>query len=59
MNMKAILIVKVGNDERPATVENIKELKKKIKKVLRSAGIDIATLVTHHTVDVSIVQFPD
>ena len=50
---KKLLIVKVGSDERPAGPEDIKAMKKNLKKFHRKSsalkGYDV--FVTHHAVD--------
>ena len=47
-----LLVVKVGSDERPAGKKDIKDMKKQIKKALRSNR----PLVTHHAVDFVVID---
>ena len=53
-----ILIVKVGDRERPASKEDIKHVRRKIKKLFRKSGLDIPTLVIHHAVQVQQFCLP-
>jgi hypothetical protein len=46
-----LVVVKVGNDDRPAGPKDIKDMKKKIKKALKKNRI----LVTHHAVEFEII----
>jgi hypothetical protein len=48
-----LLIVKVGNDERPAGPKDIKDTKKVFKKALK--GVKCRILVTHHALSVRVV----
>ena len=47
-----LLVVKVGNDERPAGKQDIKDVRKQIKKALR----ENKPLVTHHAVDFVVID---
>lgn len=53
-----LLIVKIGSEERPASVENIKDMKKKLKKIAKKRtslrGYDV--IVTHHAVDFDFIN---
>jgi hypothetical protein len=48
-----LIVVKVGDAERPASPEDITSIKKQFKKVLK--GIKCRVLVTHHAVRVSTI----
>lgn len=58
---KKLLIVKVGNDERPAGPDDIRDMKKKLKKFQEKArslrGYDI--IVTHHAVDFDFLDLKE
>jgi hypothetical protein len=47
------IIVQVGDSERPATADEIKDMRKQFKHALR--GIKCRVLVTHHAVRVKVV----
>jgi hypothetical protein len=49
------LLVKVGNENRPANDEDLKDLSEKIDNVLKNNNINCAVLVTHHAVDINII----
>ena len=48
--------VKVGNDDRPASTEDIEDVRQKIERVIEENGLPIAAFVSHHVT--SIEMFP-
>lgn len=52
---KKLTIVKVGNDIRPATKENLTDVKKQIQRAIR--GQD-AIIVSHHAIDIQTYEIP-
>ena len=50
-------VVKIGTDERPAGDEDIKAMKKKLKKLKKNIPSfkHVSFLVTHHAVDIQSV----
>lgn len=50
-----LLLVRVGNDVKPATAEDIEEVENKIIKLLDDNGINCAALVTHHAVTIDLI----
>jgi len=56
--MKNVIVVKVGNNERPAGPEDIKNVKKQFKKLKKkNASLsDFDIFVTHHAIEISIVD---
>ena len=60
INMKRkLLIIKIGSDERPSGADDIKAMKKKIKRFSKKGkslkGYDV--IVTHHLVDFDFLKF--
>lgn len=56
---RKLLIVKVGSDEIPAGVKDIKDMEKKIKRFSKKRkslkGYDV--IVTHHLVEFDFLKF--
>lgn len=56
---RKLLIVKIGSDERPAEVNDIKDMKKRLKRFSKKGkslkGYDV--IVTHHLVDFDFLKF--
>lgn len=50
------LHIKVGNREMPASDKMVKDIEDKIVKLLEDNGIDCVTFVTHHAVEIDIVE---
>jgi hypothetical protein len=48
-----LVIVKVGNEDRPACPDDIKNMLKQIKSAL--AGTKCRLLVTHHAVEIEVI----
>lgn len=53
--MKTLIFVRVGNDHRPASDENVKDVEKHVRDAMIGDGI----FVTHHAVDISVVHIPE
>lgn len=52
---KKVLVVKIGNDVRPANAEDIKQMQDDLEKVIKGEN-DI--LITHHAVFFEYVELP-
>lgn len=50
-----LLLIKVGNDSRPAGENEIKDLENKMVTLLEENDINCAVLVANHTVSVEII----
>ena len=52
-----LLIVKVGNSEKPAVQEDIDDVKKSLVGLLKAAGLEDKCMlyVTHHNVSIEII----
>jgi len=53
--LKKMIVVKVGDENRPAGPKDIKEVQDKIKEILESHG-DIGVLSVHHAVDIEVIE---
>lgn len=49
------LLVKVGSDHRPATAEDLIDVRKDFEKVIGPAFPELPVIVTHHGVQVEVV----
>lgn len=47
--------VTVGNNERPATSDDIQDIQEKLENLAESNGIECLFFVTHHAVEVKFV----
>lgn len=47
--------IKVGNNDRPSTDEEINELQNKFDKYMKENEIDCITFVTHHAVEIKVI----
>ena len=50
------LLVKVGTDQRPATSEDIEDVQSRLVTLLENNNVNCLAFVTHHAVEVSIVE---
>ncbi len=50
------LLVKVGNDAHPATSEDIEDIGTKLTGLLEENGVNCMAFVTHHAVEMEIVE---
>lgn len=50
------LLVKVGNKDLPATDADIEDVEKKLVKLLEDNNINCLAFVTHHAVEMKIVE---
>jgi len=48
------LLVKVGDNGRPASPEQIKEIEKELIKLFKENDVNCLTLVTHHCVNIEL-----
>lgn len=51
-----IMLVRVGNDDRPANPGDIEEIEDKLIKLLDDNNINCAVLVTHHAVSIDLIE---
>ena len=51
-----LLLVRVGNEDRPATDREIDDIKKQITALLEENSVECLVFVTHHAVDIKIVE---
>ena len=49
------LLVKVGTEAKPATEEQIKDIKTQLTDLFEENHVDCLTYVTHHAVDITII----
>jgi len=52
-----IILVKVGTDERPASPQDIQEVRGLMEELLKGT-VGSRVLVTHHAFDMSIIDIP-
>lgn len=59
--VERIILVKVGNNDRPAEAEDIEDMAKVMESALRSenAAGDLAALVTHHAVQIENIYIKE
>jgi len=50
------LLVRVGTPEYPASSEQIKEIETKLVKLFEDNNINCVAFVTHHAVDIQIIE---
>ena len=50
------LLVKVGTDDEPALPEQIDDIQKKLVDLFEKNGINCLAFVTHHAVEMSIIE---
>ncbi len=50
------LHVKVGNKDRPADEPDLKDIEEKLDKLLKDNNINAAVFVTHHAVEIGIIE---
>ena len=50
------LLVRVGNDALPANTDQIEDVRKKLVKLFEENNINCVTFVTHHYVDMTIIE---
>lgn len=50
------LHVKVGNADRPATDDQIEDIQNKIVSLFEKNNVNCLTFVTHHAVDMEIIE---
>lgn len=50
------LLVKVGNNNHPATDEDIKDVEKKLVKLLEDNNVNCLVFVTHHAIEMEIIE---
>ena len=50
------LLVKVGTIEEPADDKQIKEIQDKLIALFEKNGVNCLTFVTHHAVDIEIIE---
>ena len=55
--MKELLLIKVGNDQRPASDEDIRSTEKDVKRAIRRGAPFM--MITHHAIEMEVVQLPD
>jgi hypothetical protein len=53
--MKHLIVVRVGNDDRPASEADIQAVEEAVKQAIAEGGL----LVTNHYIDFQIVPIPD
>ncbi len=51
-----LLLVKVGSSDVPATDIQIKDVQEKLIELLEANNINCAAFVTHHAVDMEIIE---
>lgn len=47
----SFLIVKIGDDNRPATLQDIKDVKDELARCLSPRFPDLPVIVTHHNIE--------
>ena len=50
------LLVRVGNDKRPAEDSDILDIESKLTKLLEDNDVKCLTFVTHHAVDIMLIE---
>ena len=50
-----LIHLRVGNEDRPATHEDVEKAKRDLVEVLKENGIDAAVFATHHAADIHVV----
>jgi len=50
------LLVKVGTEDHPATDDQIKDVQDKLLMLLEANNIDCVAFVTHHAVNMEIIE---
>jgi len=50
------LLVKVGNDARPATDDDIEQIEGKLTGLLEENNVNCLAFVTHHAVEIEIIE---
>jgi len=50
------LLVKVGNNERPATNDDIADIESKLVGLLEANKVSCLAFVTHHAVEIEIIE---
>jgi len=53
--MKELIIVKVGNENHPASETGIEKIRKEFKEFCESKGID-DVFVTHHAIEIQVLR---
>ena len=57
--MKKLILFKLGNDDRPATGDDIINFEADLKKALNESEGDYAILVGHHAIQVDVIELDD
>jgi len=50
------LLVKVGNQDRPATDDDIKDIEDKLIGLLEKNNVNCLAFVTHHAVEIELIE---
>ena len=50
------ILVRVGNNDKPASTKDIKEVTEKLEKMFSDNKINCLTFVTHHAVNIDIIE---
>lgn len=50
------IFVRVGDIDRPATDEQVGEVRKELDRIFAENGIDCLLFVTHHAVSIEIIE---
>ena len=50
------MLVKVGTSEQPAEDDEIEKIEKKLKDLFENNGINCVAFVTHHAVDITMIN---
>lgn len=53
-----LLHIKIGDADSPATSDDILDLQGRIEEILEKNSVDCLALVTHHAVQIDIVESP-
>jgi hypothetical protein len=50
------VLVRVGDNHRPATTDDIDEITEKLEKMFEENGINCLTFVTHHAISIDLIE---
>jgi len=54
-----LVLVKVGNSDRPASADDLEDMKKQWEDALNNSEVDCTVIITHHAVDVDVLGGKD
>jgi hypothetical protein len=50
------LVIRVGTEEKPARTEDINDIETKLNKLLEDNKVNCIAFVTHHAVDIELIE---